>query len=108
MNEAINKNTITSVAQASRNKIVAGLLRSELEPNLGLSGTGQEVSIMRSTLIRTGILLNESENPHLNCHPKDKLVEGMLQVIEQFVQDASGNHPLSFADLYQRLTSVEN
>ena len=53
VNEAINKNTITSVAQASRNKIVAGLLRSELEPNLGLSGTGQEVSIMRSTLIRT-------------------------------------------------------
>ena len=108
VNEAINKNTITSVAQASRNKIVAGLLRSELEPNLGLSGTGQEVSIMRSTLIRTGILLNESENPHLNCHPKDKLVEGMLQVIEQFVQDASGNYPLSFADLYQRLTSAEN
>lgn len=45
-NESVNKNDITSVAQNSRNKIVSALLRSELEPNLGLSGTGQEVSIM--------------------------------------------------------------
>lgn len=108
VNEAINKNSITSTAQASRNKIVAGLLRSELEPNLGLSGTGQEVSIMRSTLIRTGILLNETAHPCLNLHPEDKLVEGMLQVIEGFVQDAGGKRPLSFAELYQRLTSTEN
>lgn len=108
VNEAINKNAITSVAQASRNKIVAGLLRSELEPNLGLSGTGQEVSIMRSTLMRTGILSDELENPHLNLHPEDDLVEEMLQVIEQFVQDASGDQPLPFEELYQRLTSPEN
>lgn len=54
-NEAMNRTEITSTANNSRNKIVAALLRNELEPNLGLTGTGQEVSIMRSTLIRTGV-----------------------------------------------------
>ena len=51
----MNRNEITATANNSRNKIVAALLRNELEPNLGLTGSGQEVSIMRSTLIRTGI-----------------------------------------------------
>lgn len=54
-NESVNKNDITSITQNSRNKIIGALLRSELEPNLGLSGSGQEVSIMRSTLLRTGV-----------------------------------------------------
>lgn len=42
-NEAINKNDITAMAGNSRNKIVTALLRNELEPNLGLTGSGQEV-----------------------------------------------------------------
>ena len=55
-NEVINKEEITTVTRNSRAKLIAGILRTELEPNLGLSGTGQEVSIMRSTLINTGVL----------------------------------------------------
>ena len=54
-NEAMNRNEITSIANNSRTKIIAALLRNELETNLGFTGSGQEVSIMRSTLIRTGI-----------------------------------------------------
>ena len=67
-NEALNRNEATSMARNSRNKIVAALLRSELEPNLGLTGTGQDVSIMRSTLIRTGIIENSSEDIRINLH----------------------------------------
>ena len=37
-NEAMNRNEITATANNSRNKIVAALLRNELEPNLGLTG----------------------------------------------------------------------
>ena len=51
-NEAINKNDLSGTAYSSRNKIIAGLLRNTLEPNLGFAGAGQEVSIMRSTLLR--------------------------------------------------------
>lgn len=57
-NEVINKEEPTTVATNSRNKLIAGLLRTELEPNLGLSGSGQDVSIMRSTVLNTGIVVS--------------------------------------------------
>ena len=62
-NEAVNKDDITAVATNSRNKIVAALLRNDLEPCLGLSGSGQEVSIMRSTLIRIAYVMR-----YLTCY----------------------------------------
>ncbi|MBR1806075.1 MAG: restriction endonuclease subunit S, partial [Selenomonadaceae bacterium] len=100
-NEVINKNEISSVAANSRNKIVAALLRRELEPNLGLRGNGQEVSIMRSTLIRTGILV-DGEDPQINLQPDDFRMSNLLATIKNFVT-AGGN----FSDLYNRLTAPE-
>lgn len=46
INEAVNRDVITSIASNSRSKLIAALLRNQLEDNLGLSGSGQEVSIM--------------------------------------------------------------
>ena len=106
-NESVNKNEITSIAQNSRNKIVGALLRSELEPNLGLSGTGQDVSIMRSTLIRTGILDVEGGIPQINMHPENASMRNMLGTIENFILEARQNGQISFASLYDRLTSPE-
>ena len=73
-NEAINKDEITSIANNSRNKILSGLLRNVLESNLGLTGTGQEVSIMRSTLVRKEVLLDDQEGTRINLAPSDKPV----------------------------------
>ena len=106
-NESVNKNDITSVAQNSRNKIVSALLRSELEPNLGLSGTGQEVSIMRSTLLRTGIWNEKGGIPQVNLHPENPIMRNMLETIENFILDARQSGQISFAVLYERLTSPE-
>ena len=106
-NESVNKNDITSVAQNSRNKIVSALLRSELEPNLGFSGTGQEVSIMRSTLLRTGIWSEAGGIPQINLHPENAVMRNMLKTIEDFILDARQNGQISFAVLYERLTSPE-
>ena len=106
-NEAVNKNDITSVAQNSRNKIVAALLRSELEPNLGLSGAGQEVSIMRSTLYRTGVWNELGGIPQINLHPEDAAMRNLLETIEHFILEARQNGNISFAILYERLTSPE-
>ena len=106
-NESINKNDITNVAQNSRNKIVSALLRSELEPNLGLSGTGQEVSIMRSTLLRTGIWSEDGGIPQINLHPQNVAMRNMLETIEDFILEARQNGQISFGILYQRLTSPE-
>ena len=107
-NEAMNRNEITATANNSRNKIVAALLRNELEPNLGLTGSGQEVSIMRSTLIRTGIWEENSGLPKLNLKPTAvEHMDEMLAVIENFIVDARQNGTVSFEELYRRLTSAE-
>lgn len=106
-NESVNKNDITSIALNSRNKIIGALLRSELEPNLGLSGTGQEVSIMRSTLLRTGVWSENNGIPKVNLHPEDATMRHMLETIENFILEARQNGRVSFSVLYERLTSPE-
>ncbi|WP_418790949.1 restriction endonuclease subunit S [Phosphitispora sp. TUW77] len=104
-NEAVNKSEISSVASNSRNKIIAGLLRNELEHNLGLTGTGQEVSIMRSTLIRTGVLVENEGMTSINLQPDDPLISNMLKVIADFIKQARQENEVGFADLYTRLCS---
>jgi len=106
-NEAINRKELTSVSIASRGKIVAGLLRTELENNLGLSGNGQEVSIMRSTLVRPGILDTQNGIPVINLHPQDNLLENVLDTIVQFISESRQFGQQNFSVLYRRLTSAE-
>lgn len=107
-NEAMNKHEITSIANNSRSKIVAALLRNELEPNLGFTGTGQEVSIMRSTLIRTGIWEENDGIPKINLHPtSENNIDIVLSTIENFIADTRCNGKMSFAELYMRLISPE-
>ena len=107
-NEAINKDELTTVAANSRNKIMAGLLRNELEPNLGLNGSGQEVSIMRSTLVRTGILASDSLNqPHINLQPEDKLLRLMLAVIVNYINSSRLQGKVLLEGLYKLLTGAQ-
>lgn len=106
-NEAVNRDDITSIASNSRSKIVAALLRNQLEPGLGLTGTGQEVSIMRSTLVRTEILSEDNGMPTINLRPDNPCVANMLETIENFVLSARHNERISFDDLYATLTLPE-
>lgn len=107
-NEAMNKNEITATANNSRNKIVAALLRNELEPSLGLTGSSQEVSIMRSTLVRTGVWEENDGLPKINLRPKRvEYMAEMLAVIENFILTTRQNGSVSFDELYKRLTSPE-
>ncbi len=107
-NEAMNKNELTTTASNSRNKIVAALLRNELEPNLGLTGSGQEVSIMRSTLVRPGVWEENGGLPRLNLHPdKVEHMAEVLETIEDFIIETRKNGTVSFAELYKRLIAPE-
>ncbi len=107
-NEAMNRNEITAAANNSRNKIVTALLRNELEPNLGFIGSGQEVSIMRSTLIRTGVLEENNGFPILNLRPTIvEHMDDMLAVIENFIIETRQNGSISFEELYKRLILPE-
>ena len=106
-NEAINKDEITSIANNSRSKILSGLLRNVLEPNLGLTGTGQEVSIMRSTLLRKGVLLDDEEGTRINLSPPDERMKGVLDIIVSFIMDAKKKGTASFDHLYHELKAPE-
>ena len=107
-NEALNRNQATSIARNSRHKVVAALLRNDLEPNLGLTGTGQDVSIMRSTLIRTGVLQHIDNHSVLDLHPTDNpLISNLFTEIESFICEARDRGPQPFSVLYSRLCSSE-
>jgi hypothetical protein len=108
-NEAINKDFLPTVAINSRSKVIAGLLNNKLEPALGLSGTGQEVSVLRSTLVMTGILADWAIEPKLivagNSNEK---IQHLLDEITRFFKESNQDHPQNFQILYDRLTKAEN
>ncbi len=106
-NESINKNILPTVAINSRAKLLSGLLGAELEPNLGLSGTGQDVSIMRSTLVQTGVIKNVGNAPEIVVAPEDENMRFMLNTIQSFLMHAGANGEQNFSVLYKRLTQPE-
>ncbi len=106
-NEIINKNEITGVAANSRKKIITALLRNELDTNLGLTGSGQEVSIMRSTLVMTGILELDTYPVKLNYNTKHENMNKMLYGISQFVADAKKSGKVEFKVIYDYLIKPE-
>jgi hypothetical protein len=107
-NESINKNTLPTQAINSRTKLLSGLLGAELLPNLGLTGTGQDVSMMRSTLVQTGILVNCDTAPYLNLEPDNANLRAMLRAIQEFFHNAGNNGGSPFSALYDRLTLPEH
>lgn len=96
-----------TVAINSRAKLLSGLLGAELEPNLGLSGTGQDVSIMRSTLVQTGVIKNVGKAPEIVVAPEDKNMRFMLNTIQSFLMHAGANGEQNFSVLYKHLTQPE-
>lgn len=102
-NEVINKNEITVMAAKSRHKVVTAVLRPITEPNLGLIGTGQDTSIMRSTLMRTGILIEDDSEWHWNRHTGNVEMDYTMDAIYAFLEHAGEDQPESFTELYHTL-----
>lgn len=106
-NELINIEKPTTVTCNARKKITAGLLRTDLEQNLGLTGNSQEASIMRSTLIRTGILEQKGSTVRINLSPADPFFAGMISTIRTFIESGRANSINCF-ELYYHLISPVN
>lgn len=102
-NEMINKDIITTAALSSRNKLISGLLENNLDVNLGLKGSGQDISFMRSTLIRTGILVDEEVKPMITLSPYDDKIRELLLIIQNFFTESSNREGKNFKDLYDIL-----
>lgn len=107
-NEMVNKNNISTVAVNSRSKVTTSLLENDIvEENLGLVGSGQDVSIMRSTLIQTGILIQKYKGFNLETNLCDDKIANVLSVIKSFFTATSSDGEKSFSELYHTLMSSE-
>lgn len=107
-NEVINKDIITGQATNSRAKLIDGILANELKPNLGLIGTGQDVSFMRSTLKVPGIYVEDEDSVALSLSGlNDRNLENVLLLIKNLIIDTSVNGMKNFSELYELLTSPE-
>ena len=86
---------------------VMSLENDIIDENLGLTGTGQDVSFMRSTLIQTGILIEKEGSYSLCLLPKDENIANVLTIIQSFFRDTATQGEASFSALYSTLTSPE-
>lgn len=108
-NEVINKNVISTQAINSRNKVIRQLLLGNTQHNLGLNGSGQDVSFMRSTLVVKGLLVNGDNECKLNLENiQDKNLQSVITIIKNFVLSTSEKGKTSFSELYDILQNPNN
>lgn len=115
-NEMLNKNCLTGAAAKSRAKLLDAMLNSPFA-DLGLSGSGQEVSFMRSALLLPGILKktdkDSAEKKIFNLEPSsgnaknDGNFKKLFAVIKEFFAHAEKNE-ISFSELFEQLVKPEN
>ena len=107
-NESINKDILPSVAINSRTRLIKAILESQtIAENLGLIGSGQDVSFFRSTLIKTGIL-HELDGVYVfdeeNC---EESIRHVLKTIRNFFVQTITDGEKSFGELYAKLTDYQ-
>ncbi|MBP1566974.1 MAG: hypothetical protein J6A58_14640 [Oscillospiraceae bacterium] len=106
-NESINKDILPSIVINSRSKLTTALLENiSVGSNLGLTGTGQDVSFMRSTLIQTSILKEKDNQFIIDVDNAEKSIQRVLNEIKTFFFKAIDKEQM-FSELYQRLTNAE-
>ncbi len=117
-NEMLNKNCLTGAATKSRAKLLDAMLNSPFM-DLGLSGSGQEVSFMRSALLLPGILKKcekdsgSAEKTVFNLEPKtedsknDEKFKNLFALIKEFFARAEEKE-ISFLELFEMLENEEN
>ena len=105
-NEIINRNQLTSIAVNSRTKLLEALMQKDLPYNLGLVGSGQDVSFMRSTLIVPGLLTQDQRGGTLTEKSTDNRLTDILSEITSFFEKTKKSGAGNFADLYQILTGT--
>lgn len=104
-NESINKDRLPGVAVTNRSKLTTAILENDvIQPNLGLTGTGQDVSFMRSTLIQTGVLQQADDSTLImDAEKSEESIRYVLRLIRDFFLSTATEGERSFEDLYEQL-----
>lgn len=108
-NESINKDKLPGVAVTNRSKLTTAILENnEIQPNLGLTGTGQDVSFMRSTLIQTGVLQQNESKVLFSAENAEESIRYVLDVIRVFFQSTATKGERSLGELYTQLVDHQH
>lgn len=101
VNEIINKNELSTTTLNSRSRIINGFFETENDINFGVENSNQDMSILRSVILRNEILIkNEFEIVELNENIKDFKFAGVIKEIDEFIINSKGD---SFEKLYIKL-----
>ena len=107
-NEMINKNRLSRPILMARQRVVHGLLRPSLERDLGLTGSGPDMSIYRTLLRYTGIVV-QKEGEEITCLNSFAEVEdpAILKIMNALrsVLDKSDEDGVEFAQIVRLLQS---
>lgn len=91
-NEMINKHRLTKPIANARKKLVDGLLKPYLAPNLGMKGNGPEIAIYRSLLRAPGREIVLEEEEQVTIRPfhelEDDGLKAALEKIQQLIDEA--------------------
>ena len=101
--ESLNKNDLTGTAFSSRTKIIKALCAPVLQRNLGFVGNGQETSMARSALERTG-LIRDIEDSVNEPGEHTREIDVVIKTIRDFIEGANDT---SFQVLFDLLTGRE-
>lgn len=104
-NETINKNKLPGVTIKNRNKVISKVLENDLQFKLGLKGNGQDVFIARTLLYNLGILEDTETKTIFDLkNIKDKNIETVITLIDNYFKSSSYEKPENFLNLYEILT----
>lgn len=103
-NEPLNKNILSSAAYKSREILLDAILNSQ-NSLLDITG-GQELSFLRSSLIKTNILDTNSSTKYFNTSetPLETEFINLFNIIEEFIQKAK-SEKVSFTKIVHETTN---
>lgn len=101
--ESLNKDALTGTAFSSRTKILKALCAPTLAANLGFVGNGQETSMARSALEKTGLVRNIKDAVN-EPGEHEAGIDRVIGTIKDFVEHADN---CGFDELYDQLTGRE-
>jgi len=107
--DEIYNRIVVHTAINSRGKVLSGLLENQIRKDLGLCGSGQEMSFYRSIIKNTGIYFEIDGKAMLKIKGlKDSKLQRVFDLIEDFIKESAGSKGRNFSELYDKLTSAEH
>ncbi len=104
-NEGLNRRSPTSQQTRAAEKVINGFLCEPLLPNLGLTGYGPDVAVMRTVLINTGILGDATgADPSLGAPATESRMTAVWEAMEAAIAEAEERN-VSFEKIMDLLQS---